>query len=81
LERLLEQLDNEYFALAEASQEGLAHECDYQKTYAKARAVASVLGAFKPNPYDAACEAIYEASATTEEADDDLLSRIQGLLK
>ena len=67
LEELVEQLDNEYFDLAEAFEEGGISRSDYQKPFAKARAVASVLYAFDPNPYDAASEAIYEADAVTDE--------------
>lgn len=69
LEALVEQLDNEYFDLAEAFDEGRIIMRNYQMLFAKARAGASVLYAFDPNPYEAASEAIYEASAVTDEAD------------
>jgi hypothetical protein len=73
LEELVEQLDNEYFDLAEAFDEGRASRSDYQKPFAKARAVASVLYACDPNPYNAASEAIYEADAITDQDDPSVL--------
>src|SRR5690349_15220251 len=39
LEALIERLDNEYFDLAEAFDEGCASVSDYQRSFAKARAV------------------------------------------
>jgi hypothetical protein len=69
LDNLVEQLDQEYFDLADAFREARAGMSDYQKPFAKARAVASLLYAFDPNPYEAASEAIYEAAAVTDEDD------------
>jgi hypothetical protein len=82
LESLIEQLDNEYFDLAVAFDEGNASVSDYQKPFAKARAVSSVLRAFDADPYNAASEAIYEADAVTDEDDADVLvPAIKAVLK
>jgi hypothetical protein len=82
LEALIEQLDNEYFILAEASDEGRGSSRDYQEPFSKARAVASVLYAFDLNPYEAASEAIYEADAVTDENDPGVLApTIKAVLK
>ena len=82
LENLVEQLDEEYFDLADAFAEGRASMSDYQKPFAKARAVALLLYAFDPNPCDAASEAIYEAHAVTDEDDPGkLIPAIMAILK
>lgn len=64
---LAEQLDEEYFNLQEAAEEGRASTEDYMRLFGQARAVAALSFAGGEDALQAATEAIYEAAATTED--------------
>jgi hypothetical protein len=68
LDALAEQLDEEYFTLKEAADEGRGNSKEYMSLFAKARAVAALSCA---GDQDAAKigEAIYEAAFTIESDD------------
>lgn len=70
LDGLVAKLDDEYFQLQEAAEEGQASAGDYLRPFGQARAVAAILFADSDDPFEAATEAIYEASATTDAVDD-----------
>jgi hypothetical protein len=63
LEALLSKLDNEYFDLQCAAEEGRATAEDYLQKFAQARAVSALLFASNDAPFEASTEAIYEAGA------------------
>jgi hypothetical protein len=69
LDALAAQLDEDYFALQEAAEEGQASTEDYLAMFAKARAVAALACAGDENALQAATEAIYEAAATADDKD------------
>jgi hypothetical protein len=75
LDTLVAQLDEEYFALQEAAEEGRASTEDYVKVFGQARAVAALSFATGEDAFQAATEAIYEAAATTDDKEE-LSSRI-----
>ncbi len=70
LDALAAQLDEEYFALQEAAEEGRASTEDYMRVFGQARAVAALSFAGGDDPFQAATEAIYEAAATTDDKED-----------
>lgn len=63
---LVEQFDEQYFALQEEADEGRASVDDYLVPFSQARAASAVLYAIKDDSLDANMEAIYEAMATTD---------------
>jgi hypothetical protein len=63
LRDLAEQLDERYWSLQKAYEDGSASEADYMKAFSDARAVSSVGFALDPDPLTAALEATYEAHA------------------
>ena len=67
LDALAAQLDEEYFALQEAAEEGRASTEDYMGLFGQARAVAALAFAGGEDALQAATEAIYEAAATTDD--------------
>jgi hypothetical protein len=67
LETLMSNLDNEYFDLLEAAEEGRASTEDYLRKFAQARAISALLFAGKDDPFEASREAIYEAAATSDD--------------
>jgi hypothetical protein len=67
LESTIARLDQEYFDLQQAVEEGQAFEVEYLRVFGQARAVAALLCAFKDDPFEAATEAVYEAAAITDE--------------
>ena len=67
LEALMSKLDNEYFDLQEAAEEGRATIEDYTRKFAQARAVSALLFASKGDPLEASTEAVYEAAAAFDD--------------
>ncbi|MCE9545215.1 MAG: hypothetical protein K8T25_06825 [Planctomycetia bacterium] len=67
LKSLLSDLDEEYFTLQEAAEDGTASTDDCLKLFSQARAVSAVLFAGSDDPLEAATEAIYEATATSDD--------------
>jgi len=67
LDALAAQLDEEYFTLQEAAEEGRVGAGDYMRVFGRARAVAALSFAGGEDPFHAATDAIYEASATTDD--------------
>jgi hypothetical protein len=67
IEAIVASLDNEYFDLQEAADEGRATMEDYLRKFAQARAISALLFASKSNPLEASNEAVYEAAAVVED--------------
>ena len=67
IEALVASLDNEYFDLQEAAEEGRATTDDYLRKFAQARAASTLLFASKSNPLEASTEAVYEAAAVLKD--------------
>ena len=63
---LAEHLDEQYFALQEAADDGRASANDYLGPFSQARAASAIVYAFKDSSLDADMEAIYEATAATD---------------
>jgi hypothetical protein len=80
LDALAAQLDEEYFALQEAAEEGRASTDDYMRVFGQARAVAALACAGGEDALQAATEAIYEAAATTDDKEE-LAALIQSALQ
>lgn len=80
LDALAAQLDEEYFALQEAAEEGQASSEDYMRVFGQARAVAALAFAGGEDAFQAATEAIYEAAATTDDKEE-LSARILSVLE
>jgi hypothetical protein len=80
LDTLAVQLDEDYFALQEAAEEGSASTEEYLKVFGQSRAVAALACAADEDALRAATEAIYEAAATTDDKEA-LLSRILPVLE
>ena len=67
LDTLTQQLDEEYFDLQEAAEDGNASEEEWKRVFSQARAVSALLFASGENVLDAATEAIYEATTTVDD--------------
>lgn len=67
LNELVEKLDDEYFALSDSTESENAVTGPALLAFRKARAVSAVLFAGNDDSFDAASEAIYEATATTDD--------------
>jgi hypothetical protein len=67
---LVTQIDEEYFALQEAAEEGRANTEDYMRVFGQARAVAALTFAGGEDTLQAAAEAIYEGGATTDDKEE-----------
>lgn len=80
LEALAAQLDEEYFTLQEAAEEGRASTEDYMRVFSQARAVAALAFAGGEDASQAVTEAIYEAAATTDNKEE-LSARILSVLE
>jgi hypothetical protein len=80
IEALAASLDNEYFDLQEAAEEGRATTEDYLRKFAQARAVSAVLFASKSDPLEASTEAVYEAAAAAEDKGA-LFSAVESVLR
>ncbi|MGH7128649.1 MAG: hypothetical protein ACREJB_17115 [Planctomycetaceae bacterium] len=66
LETLAADLDERYFDLQDAAEDGRAGPEDFLHPFAQARAVAALLSVFHEDSLTAAEEAIYEAAMTGE---------------
>jgi hypothetical protein len=81
LEAIVARLDEDYFDMAKAFDEGRASAATYRRLFSQARAVACILFALEENPFHAATEAIYEAAAVPEgENSSELVSAIKAAL-
>jgi hypothetical protein len=67
LDALTQRLDEEYFDLQEATEDGNASEEEWKRAFSQARAVSALAFAAGEDAFDAATEAIYEATATVDE--------------
>lgn len=63
---LAEHLDEQYFALQDAADDGRASPNDYLGPFSQARAASAIVYALKDSSLDADMEAIYEATAATD---------------
>ena len=80
LDALAAQLDEEYFALQDAAEEGRASTEDYMRVFGQARAVAALFFAGGEDAFQAATEAIYEAAASTDDKEE-LSARVLSALE
>jgi hypothetical protein len=80
VEALVARLDEKYFALQEAAEEGRSTPDEYLRVFSQARAVSALLSAFKKDFFEAATEAVYEASAVTDDQAK-LFSHLEALLR
>lgn len=67
LDTLAQRLDEEYFDLQDAAEESDATEDEWKRAFSQARAVSALVFAFGENAFDAASEAVYEATATVDD--------------
>lgn len=67
IEKLVANLDNEYFDLLESSEEGKSSTDEYIEAFSKARAASALLCAFNEDILTAAKEVVYEASSVVED--------------
>lgn len=67
---LVERLDERYFTLQEAVDEGRASPDDYLVPFSQARAASATVYALKDDSLDAGMEAIYEAAVATDAAEE-----------
>ena len=82
IDALASQIDEEYFDLQEAAQEGRASKEEYLQMFAKARAVAALSFACTEDAFQAATEAIYEAAATIGDTNKrELFALVESALK
>jgi hypothetical protein len=82
VDKLAAQLDEEYFDLQEAAEQGRGSEEEYLRMFAKARAVAAVSFAGNEDAFQGAAESIYEAAATIiGENKGDLFALVESVLK
>jgi hypothetical protein len=79
LESLVTRLDEQYFDLQEAAEEGRATPEEYLRVFGQARAISALPCAFQDDPFEAASEAIYEAAAVTDEPKN-LFSAVEAVL-
>ncbi len=80
LSALVAALDEDYFRLHVAAEEGGTSADDYLRAFAKARAANAVLHAGGVDPLEASSQAIYEAAATTDDWSE-LQQIIEAILK
>ena len=80
IDALVARLDEEYFELQEAAEEGRASTDHYLRVFGQARAVAALSFAGNEDAFEAATEAIYEAAATTD-GKEELAALIQAVLE
>ena len=79
LERVAEDLDNQYFKAYQQFEAGKCDKAAYQELFAKARAVSAVFFALEKDPFHAAAEATYEAISAI--GIDDPRSVVDGILQ
>jgi len=80
LEALAGRLDDEYFGLQEAVEEGRATVDDYMRAFGQARAVTALSFAANRDAYEAAYEAIYEAASATDDKEE-LVAAVRKMLE
>jgi hypothetical protein len=80
IDALLARLDEEYFELQEAAEEGRASTDDSLRRFSQARAVAALSCAGNEDAFAAATEAVYEAAATTDDKEE-LVALIESVLE
>ena len=68
LEEIVSGFEQRAFQVQEQSLAGNGVYRDYLPLFSAARAVSAILMALQENPFEAACEAIYEAAATTDDS-------------
>jgi hypothetical protein len=82
IDALVSDLDDEYFHLQEAAEQGQASEQAYLRQFAKARAVAALSFACNEDSYEAATEGIYEAAISVIVEDkSELLAVVEAVLR
>jgi hypothetical protein len=69
LDALAGKLDDEYFELQEAAEDGKATDDDYMRPFGQSRAVTALSSAANRDAFEAAAEAIYEAATATDDRD------------
>jgi hypothetical protein len=79
LNALVETLDEQYFKLQDAAEDGLASNYASQQVFGQVRAVAALVSAFNADHCEASMEAVYEAAAVTDQSES-LLSQIGSML-
>ena len=79
IEALVTRLDERYFELQEAAEEGGLSPDDYLRVFGQARAVAALSFSGNEDAFEAATEAIYEAAASTDDKEE-LATLIQSVL-
>ncbi|MFM7038313.1 MAG: hypothetical protein ACKO2L_11390 [Planctomycetaceae bacterium] len=67
LEALTQRLDDEYFDLQEAAENGTASEDEWKRAFSQARAASALVFASGDDAFEAASQAIYEATATVDD--------------
>lgn len=80
VETLVANLDNEYFDLQDAAEEGRATTEEYMRKFVQARAVSALLFASKSDPLEASTEAVYEAAIVVEDREP-LFSAVESALR
>jgi len=70
LDAYIARLDDEYFDLQEATDDGTAGAQDYLPVFCQARAVAALSFAGRQDALQGAMDAVYEAAATTDNKDE-----------
>lgn len=70
IELFVARLDDEYFDLQEAADDGRASAYDCLRKFAQARAVAALSFAGNEDSHEASAEAIYEAAAASQDKEE-----------
>jgi hypothetical protein len=76
IDAITARLDEEYFDLHDAYEEGLANAQQYREVFAKARAVSSVSWVLEGHTVEGAANSIYEAAFAIEGDDKSCLFRL-----
>ncbi len=74
LQALTQRLDNEYFDLQQAADEGRTNDDEWKRMFSQARAASALMFASGADAFEAASEAIYEAAATVDPSSEFLAS-------
>ncbi|MES2788383.1 MAG: hypothetical protein V4719_02095 [Planctomycetota bacterium] len=67
---LMQRLDEEYFDLKEAAEERNASESEWKRVFSQARAASALAFASNENAFEAATEAIYEATTAVDDREE-----------
>lgn len=70
LDALAGRLDDEYFGLQEAAEDGRATVGDYMRPFGQARAVTALSFAANQDAFEATSEAVYEAASATDDKEE-----------